>query len=219
MSAEEAARIILEAGAVYTRTEGEPFFFSSGWASPVFVDVKRLISLPEARDRLIDLALARIDAAFPPGSYAQIAGCELAGVPFAAIVADRRHLPLVVVMKQEKGFGRLAQIEGRFAEGTATLLLDDLTTDGRSKVRFRRALEAAGAEVRGIFVLLDYGVFPGLSDIRSLVGLRDILAAARGPGRLDPAALAVFEAFVADAPGWSRAHGGIAQLPERSAVR
>ena len=56
-SAEEAARIILDNGAVHTRTGGEPFFFSSGWASPVFVDLKRLISYPQARSRLVTLAL------------------------------------------------------------------------------------------------------------------------------------------------------------------
>ena len=60
----EAAQIVLEAGAVYTRTSGDPFFFSSGWASPVFIDIKRLISFPSARDRLLTLAVDRIDQEF-----------------------------------------------------------------------------------------------------------------------------------------------------------
>jgi len=49
----EAAEIVLKHGVVYTRTNGDPFFFSSGWASPVFIDIKRLISYPEARDQLL----------------------------------------------------------------------------------------------------------------------------------------------------------------------
>jgi orotate phosphoribosyltransferase len=98
----EAARIVLEAGAVYTRTSGDPFFFSSGWASPVFIDIKRLISFPSARDRLLTLALDRIDPEFGRDGFELIAGCELAGVPFAAMVADRRGLPLVVAMKQRR---------------------------------------------------------------------------------------------------------------------
>ena len=53
----KAARIVVESGAVYTRTSGDPFFFTSGWASPIFIDIKRLISLPAARDTLIGMAL------------------------------------------------------------------------------------------------------------------------------------------------------------------
>ena len=52
-----AARIVVEGGAVYTRTSGDPFFFTSGWASPIFIDIKRLISLPAARDTLVAIAL------------------------------------------------------------------------------------------------------------------------------------------------------------------
>ncbi len=89
----EAARIVVEAGAVYTRTTGDPFFLSSGWASPVFIDIKRLISFADARERLIELALSKIDQTFPAGTFDQIAGCELAGVPFAAIIADTAAAP------------------------------------------------------------------------------------------------------------------------------
>ena len=39
----QAAQIVVQSGAVYTRTSGDPFFFASGWASPIFVDIKRLI--------------------------------------------------------------------------------------------------------------------------------------------------------------------------------
>ena len=102
-SAREAARIILEAGAVHIRTDGETYFFSSGWASPAFVDLKCLISMPAARDRLIDLMLKSIKSLYPHGGYRQIAGCELAGVPFAAIVASRMQLPLVIALKQRAG--------------------------------------------------------------------------------------------------------------------
>ena len=205
----EAARIVLEAGAVYTRTSGDPFFFSSGWASPVFIDIKRLISFPSARDRLLTLALDRIDREFGRDGFELIAGCELAGVPFAAMVADRRGLPLVVAMKQRRGFGRLSQLEGTFESGTRTLLIDDLTTDGRTKATFKRALESAEARVIGIFVFLDYGIFPASPDITSLMTLSDIVGVARESKHLDPAALHVVTTFASDAPRWSRQNGGI----------
>lgn len=209
----EAARIILDSGVVYTRTSGDPFFFSSGWASPVFVDIKRLISFPDARDRLLRLALDRLDAATGTDGVDQIAGCELAGVPFAAMVADRLRLPLVVIRKHGKGFGRLSQFEGTFEPGARTLLIDDLTTDGRTKVTFKRALEAAGADVVGTFVMLDYRIFATVSEIVSLVTLPDIVTVAEQGGHLDPRALDELQRFAADAANWSRRNGGIDALP------
>lgn len=207
--AREAAQIILESGVVYTRTSGDPFFFSSGWASPVFIDVKRLISFPQYRDRLITLSLERIDAEIGADAFQQIAGCELAGVPFATMVADRRRLPLVVAMKQGKGFGRLSRFEGTFEPGTRTLLIDDLTTDGRTKSTFKRALLDAEADVVAIFVILDYNIFASEDRIASLVTLPDIIEVARTHNLLDPTALAEVERFSANAPQWSRRNGGI----------
>ncbi|MEL6361245.1 MAG: phosphoribosyltransferase family protein [Pseudomonadota bacterium] len=205
----EAAKIVVEAGAVYTRTSGDPFFFSSGWASPVFIDLKRLISFADARQRLIELALQKIDEVYQPGTFDLIAGCELAGVPFASMIADRRHLPLVVAMKRARGFGRMSQFEGTFQPRTRTLLVDDLTTDGRTKESIKQALKAAQAEVVGVFVLLDYGIFPEASDMTSLMSLADIVTAAKQGDHSSANDLRVIEEFLSDAPRWSRRNGGI----------
>jgi orotate phosphoribosyltransferase len=205
----EAARIVLEAGAVYTRTSGDPLFFSSGWAGPVFVDIKRLISFPTARNRLLELALNRIADTNGGDSLEQIAGCELAGVPFASMIADRLGLPLVVAMKQSRGFGRLSQLEGTFEPGARTLLIDDLTTDGGTKATFKRALEAAEAQVVSIFVLFDYRIFPAPPEITSLMTLADIIAVAQKDDLLEAGSLQTIVAFHEDAPAWSKRNGGI----------
>lgn len=205
----EAAKIVVDAGAVYVRTSGDPFFFSSGWASPVFIDIKRLISFADARRRLIELSLEKIDKVYQTNDFDQIAGCELAGVPFAAMIADRRHMPLVVAMKRARGFGRLSQFEGTFQPGTRTLLVDDLTTDGRTKEAIKQALKAAQAQVIGVFVLLNYSIFPETSDMTSLMNLADIVIAAKQGKQLSAHDLHVVEDFLADAPSWSRRNGGI----------
>ena len=210
--AAEAADLILKSGIVYTRTSGDPFFFSSGWASPVFVDVKRLISLPVARSRLVELSLEIIDQQIGTDAYEQIAGCELAGVPFAAMIADRKNTPLVVAMKQGKGFGRLARFEGTFEPGTRTLLMDDLTTDGRTKSSVQNAPEDAEADVVGIYAILDYKIFPGSPSITSLITLGDIIAAAKNGNHLSPSVMKELETFAENAPQWSRRNGGIAGI-------
>ncbi len=208
-----AARLVVESGAVYTRTGGDPFFFSSGWASPIFIDVKRLISLPAVRDELVGMALERLRERLRDEPVDFVAGCELAGVPFAAIIADRLKRPLVIVRKQGKGFGRLAQFEGTFDPDTRALLIDDLSTDGINKSTFRTALERAEAKVIETFVFLDYRVFQTARPLMSLMTLDDIVTAAELLGRLSGRELAEVKAFAADAPAWSRRNGGIAALP------
>ena len=208
-SASEAAELLLTERVVYTRTGGDPFFFSSGWASPVFIDIKRLISRPKARARLLDLALSKIEAKIGITAFDQIAGCELAGVPFASMVADRLSVPLVVALKQAKGFGRFAQCEGDFEPGARTLLIDDVTTDGRTKTTFKRALERAEADVIGIFVLFAYNIFPGHAETVALSTLGDVIAAAETSDALDESALSELKVYASDAAAWSRKHGGI----------
>lgn len=210
----KAARIVVENGAVYTRTSGDPFFFTSGWASPIFIDIKRLISVPVARETLITMALSKIGEGLGPNSFELVAGCELAGIPFAALIADRLRLPLVVVRKQGKGFGRLAQFEGSFEPGARSLLVDDLSTDGITKSTFRSALERAEAKVVDTFVFLDYGVFNLERSMTSLMTLADVIAAGEVSERLTGSVLQEVKAFAADAPSWSRRNGGIGALPE-----
>jgi orotate phosphoribosyltransferase len=212
-NAQAAARIVVDGGAVYTRTGGDPFFFTSGWASPIFVDIKRLISLPAARDRLVAMSLETIDELVGRRTFDIVAGCELAGVPFATMIADRLRLPLVVVRKQGKGFGRLAQFEGTFEPGARALLVDDLATDGFSKTNFKAALERAEAVVVATFVLLNYAIFPAAPKIVSLLMLADVVAVAESQHYLDPRALEEVKSFMADAPHWSKRNGGIAMMP------
>jgi orotate phosphoribosyltransferase len=205
----ETARIIIESRSLYTRTTGDPFYFSSGWASPVFIDGKKLISYPEARDALVAMAVDCISASVDTASLDAVAGCELTGVPFATLIADRLAKPLVVVCKQSKGFGRLAQFEGAFEPGARVLLVDDLATDGVSETVFRTALQRAEATVLQTFVLIDFGVFPTEQTYLSLAKLAHIVDAAKESGTLGPNDVAEIETFAADAPAWSRRHGGL----------
>src|SRR5215213_2018718 len=132
-AAEITARILLETQSVLFRPD-DPFTFTSGLRSPVYIDCRRLISFPRARRKLMDLAAELIERTSGFESLDAIAGGETAGIPFAAWIADRLSLPMLYVRKQPKGFGRNAQIEGEVKEGQRVLLVEDMTTDGGSKV-------------------------------------------------------------------------------------
>src|ERR1700758_2692582 len=114
--AELTAKMLLEVDAVRFMTD-KPFIYTSGWASPVYTDCRRLISFPRVRQTLIDFGVQTVmrDAGFE--QFDAVAGGEPAGIPFAAWFADRLMLPMLYVRKQAKGFGRGAQIDGELKEG------------------------------------------------------------------------------------------------------
>src|SRR5581483_8654441 len=147
--AELTAKMLLEVEAIRFM-EDKPFIFTSGLASPVYTDCRRLISFPRVRRALMDMGVATLqrDAGFE--GFDAVAGGETAGIPFAAWMAELLGLPMQYVRKKPKGFGRNALIEGHLVPGQRTLLVEDLTTDGGSKVHFCRALRDAGARVEHV---------------------------------------------------------------------
>lgn len=215
------AQLLFDAGAIHVSC-GQPFILAAGWASPVYVDCRVLLGDPERRRAVTDLALARLAEDFAPGTIDAIAGAETAGIPFAAWLADRAGLKLRYVRKGPLGIGRNAQVEGGPVDGLNVLLMDDLTTDGGSKLAFARGLRAAGATVGHILTIFYHGVFPGTDErlreagltLHALASWADVLEADAGK-RLDSADRAEVERFLEDPVAWSTWHGGRASLSPR----
>lgn len=219
--AEQTACMYLDTGAVRFMEE-KPFIFTSGWASPVYNDSRWLISFPDVRTTLIDFAVSTIDRDIGRDKIDAVAGGETAGIPFAAWVADRLHLPMQYVRKKPKGFGRGAQIEGKLDAGQRVLLVEDLATDGRSKVNFVKALREAGGQCEHCIVLFFYDIYPEGKKLFSNLGVTlhylttwwDVLAVAKASGKFDSGLLAEVEKFMHDPAGWSKANGGVASAAE-----
>lgn len=215
--AELTARMLIEVEAVRFMTE-KPFIYTSGLASPVYTDCRRLISFPRVRQTLIDFGIATVGREVGFECFDAVAGGETAGIPFAAWFADRLGLPMLYVRKKAKGFGRNAQIEGNVVEGHRVLLVEDLATDGGSKVNFCNALRAAGTRADHVFVFFYYDIFPqgtrALSDMgvkmHALATWRDVLPVAKANGAFASATLDEVEKFMRDPRAWSKAHGGTA---------
>ena len=218
--AETTARMLLEVQAVLF-SQDQPFIFTSGWASPVYIDCRKLIFYPHIRKQLVDFAAATLarDAGFE--QFDVVAGGETAGIPYAAWIADRLGLPMQYVRKKPKGFGRNAQIEGDVREGARTLLVEDLTTDGRSKINFCQALRDAGAVVEHVYVNFYYDIFPESKTILGDLGVRlhylatwwDVLALVKKTSYLPSVQTAEVEKFLHAPAAWSAAHGGASSFP------
>lgn len=212
------ARILLDSGCVQVRTE-EPFRLPSGWASPVYIDCRRLISFPAARRELLEQGLTLLRQRGCLEGVDSVAGAEASGIAFAAWMADELGLPLQYVRKQTRGIGHGSQVVGVTPPASRVLLVDDMVAGGTSKLNFLRAIHSAGAGVKDIFVIFDYGTFPvgellapfGVA-LHSLATWADILAVGRDSGQLDAGAVAELEAFLASPAQWSSAHGGISGM-------
>ena len=203
------ARMLLEVKAVNFNA-AEPFTYASGLRGPTYIDCRRLLSFPRVRAVLMDFLAATVlrEAGFE--AFDVIAGGETAGIPFAAWIAERLSLPMAYVRKKPKGYGRNARIEGVMGEGDRVLLVEDLTTDGGSKLSFVDAIRETGATCGHTAVIFYYDIFPETADrlgghgvaLHHLCTWWDVLAEARAQGAFDAATLAGVEAFLRDPRGW-----------------
>jgi orotate phosphoribosyltransferase len=212
------ARILLEIGALNFRPD-DPYTLTSGWKSPAYIDCRKIIYFPRARARICELAVEKLHRHIGYEQIDVVAGGETAGIPFAAWIADRLAAPMVYVRKQPKGFGRNALIEGDVPEGRRTLLVEDLTTDGRSKIKFAQSLRDAGAIVNHTFVVFYYGVFPGSLETLRAMGISlhhlctwwDVLDACEDRAYFSAEHMAEVRRFLENPVAWSRAHGADAE--------
>jgi orotate phosphoribosyltransferase len=213
-AAETTARILLETEAVLFRPD-DPFRFTSGRLSPVYIDCRRLISFPRARRKLMDMGAQLIERRVGFESLDAIAGGETAGIPFAAWIADRLSLPMLYVRKQPKGFGRNAQIEGRLDDGARVLLVEDLASEGTSKLNFVRAIRQAGGEIGHSFVIFNYGIFPQIDKSLTAEGIAlhalatwwDVAQMAEKLGRFEAGQYEAVQSFLQDPETWSAEWG------------
>ncbi|MGO7215284.1 orotate phosphoribosyltransferase [Rhizobium leguminosarum] len=215
--AELLAKMLWEIKAVHFNA-AQPYKLASGMASPVYIDCRKLLSFPRIRSTVMDFAASTLlrDAGFE--QFDCIAGGETAGIPFAALLADRLGLPMIYVRKQPKGHGRNAQIEGNMPEGSRVLVIEDLTTAGGSMFKFIDAVRAAGGIVDHGIALFFYGIFgeqrftDGKVRLHHIATWRNVLAVAREQKLFDDKTLSEVEAFL-DAPlAWSGKNGGVSEL-------
>jgi orotate phosphoribosyltransferase len=210
LSPRDLAACLLEVGAVRLQP-ADPFTWASGLKSPIYCDNRQLLGFPEVRDQIVAALLAQSQALRPT----LIAGAATAGVPWAAMVADRLKLPMAYVRPTPKNHGMGRQVEGPLAKGHRVVLIEDLISTGMSSLRCAEALRAEGAEVPAVLALFSYGLpqadaaFAAAKvDLAILSSFEVLSAEAETRGILDSAGSAALKAWRSDTVAWSRAHGG-----------
>ncbi len=187
-----------------------PFTLASGLPSPTYVDCRKLMSFPRIRSTLMDFLTVTILRNIGFEAFDNVSGGETAGIPFAAMVAERMALPMTYVRKNPKGYGRNARVEGLMREDDRVLLVEDLTTDGNSKISFINAIRKTGASCNHTAVIFYYDIFKNAKPLLSNNGITlhylctwwDILAEAKKRNAFDHETLTEVERFLEDPETW-----------------
>jgi len=138
---------LLEAGCIKF---GE-FTLKSGLISPIYIDLRRIISYPKL--------LEQVGAAYLPVladlKFDRLAGLPYAAIPIATVISLQGQFPMIYPRKEAKTYGTKAEIEGEYHPGETAVVIDDLATTGGSKFEAIEKLTAAGLVVRDVVVLVD----------------------------------------------------------------
>jgi len=200
-----AALMFWEAEAVRVNLE-QPFELASGNHSPIYINCRQVISEPAFMALFTAAATAVLERA--DCNFDGVAGGETAGIPFAAYLARDLGKRMLYVRKKAKGYGIASKVEGVVRPADRILLVEDLITDGGSKLGFLDALRDAHATVKEVLVLFDrqQGGASTLARhgarLHSITDLATVLAVAEEEGLLSSTDRKIVDTYCADPQGW-----------------
>ncbi|MBN2148597.1 MAG: orotidine-5'-phosphate decarboxylase [Anaerolineales bacterium] len=141
------ADALLEAGCV----RFGQFTLKSGLQSPIYIDLRQLVSFPRLLQQVADAYLPTLRSL----EFDRLAALPYAAIPIATAVSLCGGWPMLYPRKEAKTYGTKAEIEGLYQPGEKVVLLDDLATTGGSKFEAIEKLKAAGLDVSDVVVLID----------------------------------------------------------------
>lgn len=156
-SKQKIADILLKIGCVNVNFKNK-FTLTSGKKSPVYVDCRKLISFPKEREIVINEMTKLIKSKYKKKVI--VAGGETAGIPYSSFISYKLKMPMIYIRKQPKGFGKGKLIEGEYNKKSTSILIEDMATDGGSKLHFINSLRKNTLLVKDIYVVFFYNIYP-----------------------------------------------------------
>ncbi|SDG96018.1 orotate phosphoribosyltransferase [Alteribacillus persepolensis] len=143
----------------------DPFTWSSGILSPIYCDNRLTLSYPSLRQSIANELQTLIEKQYPDVEV--VAGTATAGIPHAALVADKMNVPMIYVRGSSKSHGKGNQIEGVVKENQKVVIVEDLISTGGSVIGVQKALQQAGADVLGTAAIFTYGLERGKENLQA----------------------------------------------------
>ncbi|MDT7829659.1 orotate phosphoribosyltransferase [Pricia sp. S334] len=153
-TAKKTAELLLQINAIKLSPEN-PFSWASGWKAPIYCDNRVLLSYPTIRNYIREEMAKQAEQLY--GKPDIIAGVATGAIGIGALVADFLGLPFIYVRPEAKSHGRRNQIEGKLEANQTVVVIEDLISTGKSSLNAVDALEAEGANVKGMLAVFTYG--------------------------------------------------------------
>lgn len=208
--AEKIAEDLLKIKAVSLSPQ-KPFTWASGLHTPIYCDNRMIMSFPEVRDEVEGLFAKKIGEIYPEVEV--IAGTATAGIPHAAFIAERLHLPMIYIRSKPKDHGQGNQIEGQLLPGQKIVIIEDLISTGGSVLQAAAAAQKAGAEVLGVLAIFTYELAQSVKNftekgmpLYALTDYSTLIEVAAQTGYIEKNQLAMLKDWKTDPAAWSKAH-------------
>jgi len=156
------AKHLLDIEAVILRPE-DPFTWTSGIKSPIYCDNRLTLSYPVVRNDIEKGLCDIVRTEYPDAEI--LMGTATAGIPHAAIMADKMDLPMGYVRSGAKKHGRGNQVEGLTAPGMKVVVVEDLISTAGSAIEAVEVLRELGCDVLGIVSIFSYELEKGLANL------------------------------------------------------
>ena len=128
-----------------------PFKLKSGRVSRYYVDVRSLISDPDA----FNLVAKILTIELRDEKFDLLCGVPHGAEPYVAVVANALGVPMIKVRKEVKDYGLGKVIEGRYSSGQECILLEDVTSTGESVIETVKKMEMLGLRVVKVLSIVD----------------------------------------------------------------
>lgn len=153
-TAKKTAELLLQIKAIKLQPN-DPFTWASGWHSPIYCDNRITLSYTTIRNFLRENLVKAIEEKY--GKPDVIAGVATGAIAIGVLVAQEMGLPFIYVRPEPKKHGRQNQIEGYLEKGQNVVVVEDLISTGKSSLNAVKALNEAGANVKGMVAIFTYG--------------------------------------------------------------
>jgi uridine monophosphate synthetase len=127
------------------------FTLKSGLTSPIYLDMRQIISYPTLLQAVADHLWQTIKDYQPD----LLCGVPYTALPIATAMSLAHEIPMVMRRKEIKAYGTKQQVEGNFYLNQPCYIIEDVVTTGSSILETVADLQSVGLQVPYVATFID----------------------------------------------------------------